>query len=409
MDYDLLLEGCCEVGCKLLRHGAEIHRAEDTIHRLLAAYGLEGEVFAIPNCVWVSVPAPDGRTHSRMRRVPMPSTDVEAIERYNDLSRHLCAAPPEDPGELLEQCRLVERTMKRYPVPMCLLGYFVGAFFFALFFSGGWTEGAAAGLAGLAAGACLTVLNRINANFFLTTLASAFALGAVAYGLAALGAPVNIQVVIAGGIMVLVPGLVFTNFMRNLLTGDMIAGTATFARAVMSAGAIALGTGAAMVLSGRFLQAPAGTGSTVAYAAPLICLFAFVACLGFCPAYNVQGVGALLCCLGGALGWMAYLLAMPVFIGNTYIASLIAAVVVAAYSEFMARVRKCPATSYLVIAMFPLVPGLTIYQAMDYGIQGNTDLFLETFIRTFGIAGCLALGVLLVSAAMELMGRRRRH
>lgn len=56
-----------------------------------------------------------------------------------------------------------------------------------------------------------------------------------------------------------------------------------------------------------------------------------------------------------------------------------------------------------------MVPGLTIYQAMDYGIQGNTDLFLETFIRTFGIAGCLALGVLLVSAAMELMGRRRRH
>ena len=118
MDYDLLLEGCCEVGCKLLRHGAEIHRAEDTIHRLLAAYGLEGEVFAIPNCIWVSVPAPDGRTHSRMRRVPMSLFDIEAIERYNDLSRRLCAAPPEDPGVLLEQCRLTERTMPHNPIPL---------------------------------------------------------------------------------------------------------------------------------------------------------------------------------------------------------------------------------------------------------------------------------------------------
>ena len=46
MDYDTLLSGCCEVARELLRHGAEIQRAEDTMRRLLAAYGLEGEVFA---------------------------------------------------------------------------------------------------------------------------------------------------------------------------------------------------------------------------------------------------------------------------------------------------------------------------------------------------------------------------
>ena len=55
MDYDLLLEGCCEVGRRLLEHGAEIQRAEDTARRILAAYGLEGDVFAIPNCVGVRV------------------------------------------------------------------------------------------------------------------------------------------------------------------------------------------------------------------------------------------------------------------------------------------------------------------------------------------------------------------
>ena len=41
MDYDTLLSGCCEVARELLRHGAEIQRAEDTMRRLLAAYGLE--------------------------------------------------------------------------------------------------------------------------------------------------------------------------------------------------------------------------------------------------------------------------------------------------------------------------------------------------------------------------------
>ena len=308
MDYDLLLSGCCEVARQLLRHGAEIQRAEDTARRILAAYGLEGDVFAIPNCVWVSVFCPDGRNRTVMRRVPASSVDVEGIERFNDLSRRLCAAPPNDPGELLALCRTTEAQLRRYPAAACVLGYFMGAFFFALFFSGGLAEAVSAGLAGLACGVCLTALNRIGANSFLTTLASAFVLGGTACGMGALGAPISLEITIAGAIMVLVPGLVFTNFMHDLLTGDLVAGLATFARAVLSAGAIALGAGIAMALFRETSSAPAGAAAD--YGPPLYCLLAFVACLGFCPSFNAQGVGALLCCLGGSLGWAAYLLAM---------------------------------------------------------------------------------------------------
>ena len=85
---------------QIVRCGGEIQRAEDTVRRLLAAYRLEGEVFAVPNCVWVSVRAPDGRVHTVMRRVPSIVTDIDGIERFNDLSRRLCADPPADPAEL---------------------------------------------------------------------------------------------------------------------------------------------------------------------------------------------------------------------------------------------------------------------------------------------------------------------
>lgn len=405
MEHDLLLQGCCEMGRQLLRCGAEIPRAEDTVRRLLAAYGLMGEVFAIPNCVWVSAPDPSGRSHTVMRRVPPSSVDIEGIERFNDLSRRLCAAPPEDPGDILRLCRETAAGLRRYPTALCLLGYFVGAFFFGLFFSGGWAEGAAAGLAGLACGACLTALDRAGANPFLATVASAFVLGASACGLGALGVPISLEITVAGSIMVLVPGLVFTNFMSDLLTGDLVAGLATFARAVLSAGAIALGAGTAMALF-QGLEPPA-PGGPVEYAPLLYCLFAFAACLGFCVPYNAQGVGALLCGLGGALGWAVYLGAMALA-DNPFAASLLAAAAVAAWSERMARVRRCPATSYLIIGMFPLVPGLTIYQAMDFGLRGSTDQFLERFFRTMGIAGCLALGLLLVSAVLSLLRRRKR-
>ena len=405
MDYDTLLDGCCQVGVQIVRCGGEIQRAEDTVRRLLAAYRLEGEVFAVPNCVWVSVRAPDSRVHTVMRRVPSIVTDIDGIERFNDLSRRLCADPPADPAELSARCGAALAELRAYPVVLRLAGYFLGAFFFALFFSGGWAEAAAAGLAGLVGGTVLVLLERARANGFLTTLISAFVLGAAACGLPALGAPINLEVTVAGGLMVLVPGLVFTSFMSDLLTGDMMAGLATFARAVLSAAAIALGTVAAMAL---FPGQPAGAAVRAAdYGGVVYCLFAFLGCLGFCPAMNVRGMGTPLCCLGGAAGWAAYLAVMALG-GGSFVASLVGAVVVAVFAEAMARLRKCPATSYSTIALFPLVPGLTIYQAMDHGIRGDTELFWETFFRTFGIAGCIALGLLLVSAVLELQRRWKR-
>ena len=403
MDYDTLLSGCCEVARELLRHGAEIQRAEDTMRRLLAAYGLEGEVFAIPNCVWASAREPDGRVCTVMRRVPSSTLNIEGIERFNDLSRRLCAAPPDDPGELLAQCRREAEQLRRYPMRLRVAGYFVGAFFFALFFGGGWAEAWCAGLAG---GACLACLEQAGGNAFLSTLASAFVLGTASCAMRALGAPISLEVTLAGGIMVLVPGLVFTNFMSNLLTGDMVSGLATFARALLSAAAIALGAGAAMALFQGLWPVQAG-GSTAAYPPAVACLLAYVACLGFCLPVNAQGLGAVLCGLGGALGWAVYLFFSELG-ANIFLANMLAAVAVSVWSEAMARRRRCPATSYLVIGIFPLVPGLTVYQAMDYGLRGHTELFWNTFFRTFGIAGCLALGLLLVSASLQLWRRSRR-
>ena len=254
----------------------------------------------------------------------------------------------------------------------------------------------------------VTLDNFSNMGTYLPAFEHSFVLAFAAYALLALGMPVNIQVVITGSIMVLVPGLVFTNFMSDLLTGDIVAGLSTFVRAVLTAGAIALGTGTALAICRNLWELPGSSAAVIHYSPLLYCMFAFLSSLGFCFPYNVQGVGAFLCCLGGALGWAAYLATQALTAsGNVYLPSLFAAITVALYAEVMARLRRCPATSYLVISYFPLVPGFTIYQAMDYGIQGNTQLFLETFIRTFGIAGCIALGALVVSTAVRILQHRR--
>ena len=101
----------------------------------------------------------------------------------------------------------------------------------------------------------------------------------------------------------------------------------------------------------------------------LPCVYAFLACIGFSMLFNIHGAGMLICAGGGALGWLCYLLTGPL-VGNDIIQSFFAALVISAWSEVMARLRKCPVTSYLLVALFPLVPGGGIYYTMEHALNG---------------------------------------
>ena len=131
-------------------------------------------------------------------------------------------------------------------------------------------------------------------------------------------------------------------------------------------------------------------------------LYAFFGAGGFAVIYNIHGKASVFfAALGGALGWLAYLLTAPL-LQSDIAQSLVAAVVISIYAEVMARLRKNPVTGYLLIAIFPLVPGGGIYYTMEHAINHNIDLFLSSFLHVMGIAGALAVGVLLVSSVMRM-------
>ena len=140
----------------------------------------------------------------------------------------------------------------------------------------------------------------------------------------------------------------------------------------------------------------------------LPCLYAFIASTAFAVLFNIHGTGILICGAGGAVGWLVYLLSAPAF-QSPILQSFFAALAISAYSELMSRVRKCPVTGYLLVAFFPLVPGGGIYYTMKYCMDGQTDLFMSKGLETLGIAGALAVGVLLVSSAVRLVTNFRRR
>ena len=134
----------------------------------------------------------------------------------------------------------------------------------------------------------------------------------------------------------------------------------------------------------------------------LPCLWAFLACVGFGLIFNIQGIGVLITGLGAGLSWLVYLLVFD-WQGSDIFAAFLAAVAVAIYSEILARVRRCPVTGYLQIALLPLVPGSGIYRAMRYCVVGDTAMFTETLLHTIGFAAALSVGAMLASSLMRAL------
>ena len=68
----------------------------------------------------------------------------------------------------------------------------------------------------------------------------------------------------------------------------------------------------------------------------------------------------------------------------------------------MARIRKFPAITYLVISIFPLLPGAGVYYTMTHAVQGDMEAFAAQGMYTAAIAGITAIGILMVSTSVRL-------
>ena len=133
----------------------------------------------------------------------------------------------------------------------------------------------------------------------------------------------------------------------------------------------------------------------------LLCFYSFLAWFGFSIVFNLRGRVLWLSALGGAVCWFFYLLMG--FSGNDIFQYFIASVAISVYSEVLARVVKVPVTAFLIPGIIPMVPGGGIYYTMEYCIQGKMDQFASTGLHTIGIAGAIAIGILLVSSVFRWM------
>lgn len=405
MEYNTLLDLVTELGYHLAMSGAETYRVEESVNRITASYGVSGEAFAIPNCLTVSIETPDGQPMTRMRRIGFHGNDLDSVERFSNLSRRICTEKP-DPKTALEWLKETAKSKVKHNLPIYLLGNILGASGYAIFFGGSIRDALCAAFCGLLVGVAARFMGRLKVNPFFSTIASAFIMALAAYIMGITGLAPNTASVIIGTLMILVPGLLFTNALRDIIFGDTNSGVIRIVQVLLMAAAIGLGTGAAWNISNA-IWGIAPNAADISYNAVIQCLAAMVGCIGFSIYFNIHGRGVVLCILGGGLTWAAYCLSQ--WLGCGEISSyFIATITAAAYSEIMARIRKYPAISYLVVSIFPLLPGAGIYYTTNALLMGDMSGFADKGGNTIAIAGALAVGILMVSTSVRLMNTRKQ-
>lgn len=399
MNYNLIMDLAIDLGYELAMSGAETFRVEESVTRMLAAYGLDSDVFAIPNYIMVTIRKKDGTPITRMRRIGYHGNNMDSVEKFSALSRALAIQKPE-PHEAHQWLADTRKSCRSYTHFTQYLAHLLGAGGFGVFFGGTMIDGVCAGLCGLLVGVVDKYLDGLKANQFFRTIASSFLMSMLAYALGAIGIAQNPDAVTIGALMLLVPGLLFTNAMRDIIYGDTNSGVNRIVQVFLVAAALSLGTATAWNVSSMLWGEPLNIGF-VDYNYATQCMVCFVGCIGFSILFNIHDLGVIICALGATLVWVVFGI-VETLAESGILAYFWGALVASSYSEIMARIRKFPAITYLVISIFPLIPGAGVYYTMNHAVQGDMDAFASQGMYTAAIAGIMAVGILLVSTSVRL-------
>ncbi|MCF0149107.1 MAG: threonine/serine exporter family protein [Clostridium sp.] len=241
MEINEILEVANYAGKIMLQSGAEAYRVEETMNRICISLGVESaSSFATPTVIISSV-SHNGAIKSLVERISNRSVDLQKIHKVNDLARSI-DRDNITLEELKRSLKEIEEE-KRYSNKTTILFSAIGALGFVFLFGGSLRDAIAAFFIGLAVKYVSIKCENIGINTFFNTSISAGILALLAIISIKINLANDMDKVIIGSIMLLVPGLAITNAIRDTVAGDLVSGLARGAEAFLIAIAVAVGTG----------------------------------------------------------------------------------------------------------------------------------------------------------------------
>lgn len=252
MDVDKILHLAAYAGEIMLESGGENYRVEETMCKICNAYGLYNiQSLVIPKGIIISTQVPNLPTHTVVKKVERRTWDLEKVAKVNNLSRSL-QSKNYSIDEVNNELNIISNT-KGYSGLIRTLSGAVAAACFSVLFGSNLKDFICTFFIGI----FISIFGYVGAllsinGFFMNALSGA--LGALLAIISVeLGFGDHVDKVTIGSIMLLVPGLVITNAIRDTISGDLLSGLTRGAEAFLIAISIAMGTGLVFTIWINFL------------------------------------------------------------------------------------------------------------------------------------------------------------
>jgi uncharacterized membrane protein YjjP (DUF1212 family) len=243
--YDIM-EVCLLAGKIMLQSGGETYRVEDTMMRIAAAFGIEStHSYVTPTGIIFSAEGSEP-TKTKLIRISARSTDLKKVDMVNSISRRITSGELQL-EEALKLLKELESKNVTYSFKLQVAAASLASGCFMIMFNGEWADFIPALITGGIGYAGFLYFHRfIQIKFFSEFLAS-FIIGLVSLTFINLGIGHQLDKIIIGSVMSLVPGLLVTNAVRDLMAGHLVSGLSKGAEAILTA--FAIGSGIAVVFS----------------------------------------------------------------------------------------------------------------------------------------------------------------
>jgi uncharacterized membrane protein YjjP (DUF1212 family) len=244
MNADKILKVSTYAGKIILENGGETYRVENTVCKICEMYGYSADCFATLTGIMASLEDQNGNISSIIVRISKRGTNLDRIHKVNILAREAFKLTSE---ELMLSLKAIE-AQERYPMHLNFLAYAFCSASFSVIFGGSYRDFLVAMIIGGSLNIFTYLSNKLEINGFIINSVGGAICAFIGVFFLKIGIADNLDKIIIGSLMLLVPGMALTNAIRDIIAGDFMAGIARGVEALLIATSLAIGTGAVLTL-----------------------------------------------------------------------------------------------------------------------------------------------------------------